>query len=323
MRRLGALLLTSLAATPAAGDLPLQTPVDCSLGVDCYIQQTVDHDSGPGASDFQCGPLTYDGHKGTDFALPSLSAMHAGVDVLAAAAGVVVGVRDGMTDARQIGPDAPDVIGRECGNGVVLQHADGWETQYCHLKKGSVAVTTRDRVEAGDVLGQIGLSGQTQFPHLHLSVRKDDKVIDPFAPDGNIACDAPVHTTLWVDNLDMQPGGLITAGFASAVPDYEDIKQGSAASDVIAADQPLVVWGYAFGGRPGDTIHLRIEGPQGHVMDESTALDKNQSQLFRAIGRKAPDGGWAPGNYVGEIQMIRDGIVLDATQTLVFVVPPR
>ncbi len=322
MRRFGAVLITSLAAGPVAGDLRLETPVDCTLGVDCYIQQSVDHDPGPGASDFQCGPLTYDGHKGTDFALPSLSAIRAGVDVLAAAPGLVVGVRDGMEDARQIGPDAPDVNGRECGNGVVVQHDGGWETQYCHLKNGSVAVTARDRVEAGDVLGQIGLSGQTQFPHLHLSVRKDGEVIDPFDPDGKLSCNAPAHQTLWADNLDMQPGGLITAGFAPEVPEYEAIKQGSAAADVIAADQPLVVWGYAFGGREGDTLHLRIEGPQGHVMDESTALEKTQSQLFRAVGRRAPSGGWMPGNYVGEIQMIRDGVVLDAAQTIVYV-PPR
>ncbi len=297
----------------------METPVDCTLGTDCYIQQTVDHDPGDGATDFQCGPLTYDGHKGTDFALPSVSAVRAGVDVLAAAPGVVVGVRDGMTDVRQIGPNAPDVTGRECGNGVVVQHDDGWETQYCHLKKGSVSVATRDRVTAGDVLGQIGLSGQTQFPHLHLSVRKDGEVIDPFDPDGQITCGAPAHDTLWVDDLDLQPGGLITAGFAPAVPDYEDIKQGSAAADMIAPDEPLVVWGYAFGGRIGDTLHLRIYGPQGHVMDESTALDKTQSQLFRAVGRRAPIGGWAPGTYVGEIQMIRNGLVLDAAQTMVFV----
>ncbi len=297
----------------------METPVDCTLGTDCYIQQTVDHDPGAGATDFQCGPLTYDGHKGTDFALPSISAVRGGVDVLAAAPGVVVGVRDGMADARQVGPDAPDVTGRECGNGVVVQHDDGWETQYCHLKKGSVSVATRDRVTAGDVLGQIGLSGQTQFPHLHLSVRKDGEVIDPFDPDGQITCNAPAHDTLWVDDLNLQPGGLIATGFAEAVPDYEDIKQGTAAAEMITANNPLVVWGYVFGGRVGDTLHLRIYGPQGHVMDESTALDKTQSQLFRAVGRRAPQNGWPQGTYIGEIQMIRDGQVLDAAQTMVFV----
>lgn len=309
----------SLVATKAAGDLRLDMPVDCTLGTDCYIQQGVDHDPTEGSSDYQCGPLTYDGHKGTDFALPSLTAFRAGIDVLAAAPGVVTGVRDGMTDARQVGPDAPDVAGRECGNGVVIQHADGWETQYCHLAQGSVSVRSGDPVTAGAVLGRVGLSGQTQFPHLHLSVRNNGAVIDPFDPDGRISCGVPSDASLWIDDIAMPPGGFIASGFAPEVPEYEDIKAGTAGSDVIATNDALVVWGYMFGGREGDTLHLRIHGPEGHVMDESTALEKTQSQLFRAVGRRAPAGGWTGGTYVGEIQMIRDGVVLDTSQTLVFV----
>jgi hypothetical protein len=174
-------------------------------------------------------------------------------------------------------------------------------------------------VAAGTVLGHIGLSGQTQFPHLHLSVRENGNVIDPFDPDGLISCGAPSGDTLWSDDITMPPGGVISSGFAPAVPEYEDIKAGTAGAEVIAADEPLVIWGYLFGGRAGDTLHLRIHGPEGHVMDESTALEKTQSQLFRAVGRRAPGAGWKSGTYTGEIQMIRDGVVLDASQTLVYV----
>lgn len=320
MRGHAATLLLSLAATQAAGDLRLATPVDCALGTSCFIQQTVDHDPTTGAADFQCGPLTYDGHKGTDFALPSLAAMRDGVDVLASAPGTVIGTRDGMVDALQVGDDPPDVGGRECGNGVVLRHDNGWETQYCHLAQGSVTVVTGDVVGTGDVLGRIGLSGQTQFPHLHLAVRDDTGAdIDPFAPDGPVACGAPAETTLWDDNIVMRPGGLIASGFADRVPDYAAIKAGDAAATAIKADDPLVVWTYVFGARAGDTLHIRITGPLGHVMDESTELEATQSQLFRAIGRPAPTGGWADGTYIGDVQMIRDGKVLDAGQTMVFV----
>lgn len=309
----------SLAATSAAGDLRLDLPIDCTLGEDCYIQQTVDHDPTEEASDFACGPMTYDTHKGTDFALPSLAMQRAGVDVLAAADGIVMGVRDGMPDMRQIGENAPNVNGRECGNGVVIQHDDGWETQYCHLANGSVAVQSGASVTAGTILGHVGLSGQTQFPHLHLSVRHNGAVIDPFDPDGAITCGAPSNETLWSQPIDAPAGGLITAGFTAGVPDYEAIKAGSAATDEIAARDPLVVWGYVFGGQAGDTLHLRIEGPDGHVMDESTALEKTQSQLFRAVGRRPPGGGWAAGEYTGEVQMIRNGAVLDTVETVVTV----
>lgn len=317
--RLGLILTitTSLAATTAAGDLPLTFPVDCDLGESCHIQQTVDHDPGDGASDFACGPLTYDTHKGTDVALPSLFSQRAGVDVLAAAPGIVRGTRDGMADALQLGPNAPDVTGRECGNGVVIEHNDGWETQYCHLAKGSIAVRTGDRVAAGTVLGQVGLSGQTQFPHLHLSVRRNDTVVDPFDPDGVISCEAPSTETLWRDDITAPQGGIISAGFADGVPEYDAIKEGTAGQDVLNSDDPIVVWGYVFGGQAGDQMVLRIDGPSGQLMDEEIELEKTQSQLFRAVGKRAPTAGWPNGIYTGEVQLFRDGDELDRTITQV------
>ena len=44
-------------------------PVDCDLDTQWYIQQFMDHDPSSGAADMRCGPLTYDGHTGTDFAI--------------------------------------------------------------------------------------------------------------------------------------------------------------------------------------------------------------------------------------------------------------
>lgn len=184
------------AATTYVGaqELVLSSPIDCSLGDDCYIQQYVDHTDGEGVSDFRCSSLSYDGHKGTDFALRTLEQMRAGVDVIASAKGTVMGTRNSVDDVLYTAANAANVKGKECGNGLVLRHDDGWETQYCHMKKRSVQVKTGEIVEAGTVLGQIGLSGRTQFPHVHLSVRKDGKVVDPFDPDGSVTCGEPDET---------------------------------------------------------------------------------------------------------------------------------
>ena len=82
-RTLSALLALT---TPAmAQDVQLQLPLDCDLGETCFIQQYVDTDPGPGAQDFMGGPLSYDGHKGTDFRITDLAAMQAGVAVFAPA----------------------------------------------------------------------------------------------------------------------------------------------------------------------------------------------------------------------------------------------
>ena len=98
----------------------------------------------------------------------------------AAADGVVKATRDGMADVsiRETGREA--VSGREAGNGVLIDHGGGWETQYSHLLFGSVSVEPGDRVVAGTPLGMIGLSGQTEFPHLHFTLRRRGMAIDPY-----------------------------------------------------------------------------------------------------------------------------------------------
>ena len=74
-------------------------PVSCTYGVDCWPVNYVDVDPSEGvATDFKCKRKTYDAHQGTDFALASVSKMREGVDVLAAAAGQVLRVRNGEAD---------------------------------------------------------------------------------------------------------------------------------------------------------------------------------------------------------------------------------
>ena len=308
-RRLArAFVLAALAQTlpAAAQDLSLRIPLDCRLGEDCFIQQYVDADPGPGAADYTGGPLAYDGHKGTDFRVADLEAMAEGVPVLAPAAGTVRGVRDAMAD--RIAGDRTAVAGRECGNGVVLAHPGGWETQLCHLARGSVLVAQGDAVEAGQPVGRIGLSGATQFPHVHLSVRRNGAVVDPF------------EAGLWQDAPAYEAGGLLTVGLSDGVPEYDAVKAGTADRDAMPADAAaLVVTAYLFGGRAGDTLALRIDGPEGAVFAHDVVLERDQAELFRSAGRRTPPEGWPPGAYRAQATLIRDGAALDrleATATL-------
>ncbi|MTJ04947.1 MAG: M23 family metallopeptidase [Sediminimonas qiaohouensis] len=304
-------------AAPAAAQAPTLTlPADCTLGQTCFIQQYTDADPGPGAADYTCGGLSYDGHKGTDFGLPSRAAMRAGVAVLAAAPGTVSALRDGMPDTGWTDATADAVKGRDCGNGVVIDHGQGWQTQYCHMRRGSISVARGQAVTRGQRLGQVGLSGRTQFPHVHLSVRRDGAVVDPFAPDGPPACDGDVtrarnsSDTLWQTPPAYVPGGLLNAGLSTRVPDYAAIKDGTAATPLTREAPALVVWGYAFGGQRGDILRLVITGPDAQVIAHDAKLEKAQAQFFRAAGRKRPHGGWPPGAYRITVEMIRDGTAL-------------
>jgi murein DD-endopeptidase MepM/ murein hydrolase activator NlpD len=233
--RAAALLTLALAQTAGAFELPpfkLSWPVDCTLGDTCHIQQYFDHDAGLGASDFTCGPLSYDGHDGTDIALATRIAMAAGVAVLAAAPGTVRGVRDGVEDF------LPPQDGRECGNGVLIDHGAGWVTQYCHLRQGSVRVSPGDVVAPGTPLGLIGQSGMADFPHLHLSVRQNGVERDPFAPNST-TCGTEPGAALWAAPLPYEPGGFLVAGRgAGAMPARMASKSGTASEKPAARKPP-------------------------------------------------------------------------------------
>ena len=297
----------------SATDLSLGKVVQCNLGSDCYIQQYVDHDVTSLASDYRCNGLSYDGHKGTDFALISRRQMEAGVNVMAAASGRVIGVRDGMSDVLYQAQDSSAVAGKECGNGVVVEHHQGWTTQYCHLKRNSVTVKRGDTVDQGDVLGQIGLSGKTQFPHLHLTVRKNQKVVDPFRPKGRTSCSAvQPDETLWEINLPYRPGGLLRIGFSEDVPNYQKLKDGAiAGDDVSALSHALVLYGFGYGFRQGDRLYFRIDGPQGKVFEHHTEVKKAQIQAMRAAGLKRKGASWPKGLYKGEVILLRKGKIIE------------
>ncbi|MEM8850758.1 MAG: M23 family metallopeptidase [Pseudomonadota bacterium] len=295
--------LTSLSA--AAQDLQLDLPLDCTLGETCFIQQYVDMDPGPGAEDFTGGPLSYDGHRGTDFRVRDLEVLADGVPVLAPAPGRVRAIRDEMPD--RLIEDRSEVAGRECGNGVAIDHGNGWETQLCHLQLGSIQVAAGDVVGRGDVLGRMGLSGATQFPHVHITVRRDGDVVDPFVAD------------LWTTPPDYEPGGLLSVGLLDRVPEFDEIKAGTADASTLPTDpDAIVIWGAVFGGQAGDVMEMVILGTDGGVVFESdVTLDRTQAQLFRAAGRRLRDRTLPTGDYTGRVILRRAGEELDRLETTI------
>lgn len=317
--RFGLLIFLSLAVPATAGDFSLNSPIDCDLNGPCHIQQYVDHDPSDNASDFICSGLSYDGHRGTDFALPTYDMIQEGVGVLASAAGTVVGVRDGMPDVRYTPERAELIADRECGNGVVVRHADGWETQYCHLRQGSLTVARGQTVDVGDMLGQVGMSGRAEFPHVHLSVRHNGAVVDPFDPDGTIVCGEADQDTLWSVRPPVRPGGIISIGTADAIPDFTDIRANTVALPDRTSDA-LVIYAFLFGTRKGDIVRLSLSGPDGTVISDDTVLDRANAQSFRAIGKKRKGARWPAGAYEGTAVLLRNGQPVER-ETLLLTLP--
>tara|TARA_R110001592_G_scaffold112406_4_gene310630 strand:+ start:1401 stop:2549 length:1149 start_codon:yes stop_codon:yes gene_type:complete len=63
------------------------------------------------------------------------------------------------------------------GNMVVVRHEDGLESVYGHTAKN--LVTVGDKVDAGTVIANVGSTGRSTGPHLHLEMRRHGKAINP------------------------------------------------------------------------------------------------------------------------------------------------
>lgn len=94
-------------------------------------------------------------HTGWDYGAPP------GASVYASAAGRVVRA------------------GYEGGYGqlVIVDHGDGLETAYAHLRRTRVA--EGDCVAQGAVVGEVGSTGLAAEPHLHFEVRTHGVSVDP------------------------------------------------------------------------------------------------------------------------------------------------
>lgn len=93
-----------------------------------------------------------------------------GEPILAVADGTVVAVLDELDD--QSPGSLPDpgtiTINTVDGNHVILDIGGGVYVFYAHLKRGSVTVKVGDSVARGEVIAELGNSGNTSAPHLHI-----------------------------------------------------------------------------------------------------------------------------------------------------------
>jgi len=303
-----------MGATADAGGLHLGLPIACTPGRDCFVQQYVDEDPGPEAHDYACGAQSYDGHTGTDIRVRSLKDVARGVPVIAAASGIVEAVRNWVPDHLvRTNADRDAVVDKECGNGVIINRADGWQVQYCHMRKGSVAVRPGDEVKAGRRLGLVGYSGMAAFPHVHITVRRKGEVIDPFTgqPAGKAKCN-DTSKALWSKDvlaaLAYKPGQVLDTGFAPEAPSLNSVEEGRDQGRMPGRDWPaLIAWGWAINLEKGDEVVIVLTGPDGALARNHAVIDRHKAQYMLFAGRHRPDAGWPAGHYVARFAVMRGG----------------
>jgi murein DD-endopeptidase MepM/ murein hydrolase activator NlpD len=290
--------------------LELEQPIDCVLGQDCWIQQYADHDPGPAATDYTCGSETYNAHDGTDFRVRDTAQS---VDVIAAAAGKVIGMRDGMDDRLINSPGEIAALGnRECGNGVVIDNGDGWQTQYCHMRKGSVLVKKGDVVDVGRPLGVIGFSGAAAFPHVHLSVRLNGIKIDPFSGPNADNCQS-VRNTMWTAKAQAAViyhlGEVISFTFDSQKFELSELLVGQQGQGKPSNQwNALVANAVLINVQKSDEITLLVTGPTGQIAINTQIPDRNKAQFYIYAGKKFAQ--LMPGDYKADLVVKRSGKVI-------------
>lgn len=316
--------ILALALSPVGvSAIELSAPIACPAGLVCPVQNLFDHDPGKTVRDFHCKALGYDGHDGVDFRVPSLAVQKAGVDVKAAADGVVVGTRDGMADVGLKEAGAEAFKGVECGNGVMIRHDDEWSTQYCHMAKGSIAVAKGETVARGQTIGRVGFSGMTEFPHLHFALRRNGKPVDPYAPDGPSPSCGEVRSA-WAPDaataVAIDAPLVLNAGFSDGPVPNDAIESGTVEQRKPGAQSPaLVAYVRVIGLARGDGARLALLAPDGKELarNEVPAVDRPKAQWSLFTGRKRPADGWAPGRYRATVEILRGGKALKTSETTV------
>ena len=101
-----------------------------------------------------------------------------GQPLLSPADGRVVFMRDDMEDAD--GPGSVGAAGDAAGNVIVIELDNGLFVVLAHLRHGSLRVREGDSVRVGEELANVGNSGNTTLPHLHLQVQTH---VDMWHPD--------------------------------------------------------------------------------------------------------------------------------------------
>ena len=317
-------IIALLPALPVVAEPLFGLPLACPPGSVCPIQQFVDLDPGSGARDPWCGTKTYDGHKGTDFRVLSLRDVDRGVEVVAVADGVVKAARDGMADRLvSTDEDRKSVESRECGNGLVLEHGTGLETQYCHMRRGSVRVAPGTRVRKGDVLGFVGASGLAAFPHVHVTLRRDGKEIDPFtglaAGQACAVFGSGAGARGRMDDTAMAALGdpglptLLSAGFADAPVGDKQLVRGLYPEPPDTASPAIVGYVWAINLARGDRIRIRIDKDGRRFSAQSTdPLNRSKAVYVAYSGKK---GYPQPGRYRMDAAILRDGKVIAAASS--------
>lgn len=205
--------------TPAPAPAPAPRP-DRSVDTSCGSSTLRSPVKGTVTSGF--GPRWGRNHEGLDIAAP------AGTAIRAAACGsvTIAGVQDGY------------------GNIICITHSSSFSTCYAHMSR--FAVSQGARVQAGQVIGYVGCTGNCTGPHVHFETRVKGAAQDP-APylNGSRAASARAasRATTRLDGVGGPDATFASTGGGATAPGASSQANWSGSASATAAGESVVASG--------------------------------------------------------------------------------
>lgn len=253
--------------------------------------------------DYRGGPYTYDGHDAIDMTFPSFKSVDDGVPVLAAAAGTVIYSADGNFDR--------NTYANGDANFVIIDYGNGWQSDYFHLRNGSVGVQVGQKVVQGQVIGLMGSSGYSSGPHLHFSLYNGDAIEtyqNPYA--------------YWQNPLPYQ--GDVDEVLDSGITNYDPTSflnsQERPPDTVTIKQQPTTIFPrFATFNTPNEPINITVKKPNGTVQlsyDFSAGNYANRGGYYYIYDTlpSVPDlGTWTVNFTVGGVKLASNTFAVTST----------
>jgi murein DD-endopeptidase MepM/ murein hydrolase activator NlpD len=169
----------------------IRTIID-TIGIDLEIDEDPDHSGGPFISEEYGEKLIYradqylemlrtiplgrpvPGAISSKFGIRKdpirkKNGFHPGIDFRGKTGDPIRATADGIVEK----VSRNNVMGRY----IFISHGNGFETIYAHMHK--TLVKKGEKIERGQVIGQIGNTGRSTGSHLHYGIRYNEKSIDP------------------------------------------------------------------------------------------------------------------------------------------------
>lgn len=193
------------------------------------------------------------------------------------------------------------------------------------MLKDSITIKENQEVKKGQVLGFVGLSGKTEFPHLHITVKRNNIVLDPFLgtePSINYNCNNSSQTdkaSLWDDatyaKLKYIDTAILNFYTTTKIPTKFLARTGQYRESTIDKNSKnIILWADIMGVQKGDNILFEIVDTNGNnVFKSIQEVPKKYVLYFIYAGERLNKNKFSKGEYTSKLTLTRDNKVVTSS----------